>query len=49
MVKIKMKSNITMFGGDRIHFEDSTIEEIGTIIYYTGYKIYFPFFKSDFI
>jgi hypothetical protein len=35
--------------GDRVLFEDGSIEEVDAIVYATGYKITFPFFDEDFL
>jgi hypothetical protein len=43
------KPNVSELQGDRVEFEDGTIEEIDAIVYATGYKITFPFFDPDFI
>jgi cation diffusion facilitator CzcD-associated flavoprotein CzcO len=43
------KPNVVELVGDRVRFEDGTVEPIDAIIYATGYKISFPFFDADFI
>jgi cation diffusion facilitator CzcD-associated flavoprotein CzcO len=43
------KPNIAALEGDRVRFEDGTVEEIDAIVYATGYDITFPFFDEDFI
>jgi cation diffusion facilitator CzcD-associated flavoprotein CzcO len=43
------KPNVAELQGDRVRFEDDTIEQIDAIVYATGYKITFPFFDPDFI
>lgn len=46
---IKIKPNIKKFEGKKIIFEDGTSQETDLLVYATGYKITFPFFKKDFI
>jgi hypothetical protein len=46
---ITVKPNIAELLGDRIRFEDGSIEPFDTIIYATGYKISFPFFDPAFL
>ena len=43
------KGNIKELKGDRVEFEDGSIEAVDAIIYATGYNISFPFFDQDFI
>jgi dimethylaniline monooxygenase (N-oxide forming) len=43
------KPNIEELQGDRVRFEDGTVEEIDAIIWCTGYKITFPFFDPELI
>lgn len=43
------KPNIAELQGDRVRFEDGTVEEIDVIVYATGYKITFPFFDPEFL
>ncbi len=45
---IKIKPNIKYFEGKNVVFEDGTSQITDLIIYATGYKITFPFFKKDF-
>lgn len=47
--EIKVKPNIERLMGDRVRFADGTEEKIDKIVYATGYKITFPFFKEDFL
>ena len=41
------KPNVSELQGDRVAFEDGTVEEIDAIVYATGYRITFPFFDED--
>jgi Flavin-binding monooxygenase-like len=43
------KVNVSELLGDRVRFEDGSIERVDAIIYATGYNISFPFFDADFI
>ena len=43
------KPNIDRLDGDRVVFEDGSVEPIDIIVYCTGYKVTFPFFDEDFI
>jgi cation diffusion facilitator CzcD-associated flavoprotein CzcO len=43
------KPNVVELQGDRVRFEDDSVEEVDTIVYATGYKITFPFFDPDFL
>lgn len=45
---IQLKPNIKELAGDKVYFEDNSSEKIDLIIYCTGYKISFPFFRNDF-
>ncbi len=47
--KVSIKPNIKALAGKNVVFEDNSQEAIDTIVYATGYKISFPFFKPDFI
>jgi hypothetical protein len=40
---IRVKPNITALEGDRVRFEDGSVEAIDAIIYATGYRATFPF------
>ncbi len=44
-----MKPNIQQLDGDGVIFTDGTREPIDSIIYCTGYKVTFPFFKPEII
>jgi cation diffusion facilitator CzcD-associated flavoprotein CzcO len=43
------KPNVEELQGDRVRFEDASVEEVDVIIYATGYKITFPFFDEHFL
>ena len=43
---IKFKPNIKSLEGDQVRFDDDSVETVDVIIYATGYKISFPFFKD---
>jgi hypothetical protein len=47
--KVQVKPNIRELAGKEVLFEDGSKEAIDLMVYATGYKISFPFFKSDFI
>jgi dimethylaniline monooxygenase (N-oxide forming) len=40
---IRMKPNVRQLQGDRVAFEDGTVEPVDTIIHATGYRTSFPF------
>ena len=45
---IEVKPNIDRFGGGRtVRFVDGSEEEIDLVVYCTGYKITFPFFRPE--
>jgi len=46
---ITPKPNIAALEGERVRFEDGSVEEVDVVVYCTGYKISFPFFDEDFI
>ena len=46
---ITYKPNIAELMGDRVRFEDGSIEEADVIVYCTGYRVTFPFFDPDFV
>jgi dimethylaniline monooxygenase (N-oxide forming) len=43
------KPNVTELMGDKVQFEDGSIEPVDVIVWCTGYKVTFPFFDADFI
>ncbi len=45
--RVKPKPNICQLDGDSVIFTDGTREQMDCIIYCTGYKVTFPFFKPD--
>jgi cation diffusion facilitator CzcD-associated flavoprotein CzcO len=47
--EIEHRPNIAELLGDRVRFEDGTVEPVDTIVYCTGYKVTFPFFDEDFV
>lgn len=47
--EIAYKPNIAELLGDRVRFEDGSVEAVDTIVWCTGYKVTFPFFDEDFI
>jgi dimethylaniline monooxygenase (N-oxide forming) len=46
---IKVKPNIRQLAGSEVIFTDDSREPVDTIIYCTGYKVDFPFFRPDLI
>jgi hypothetical protein len=47
--RVKVKPNIQQLDGDGVIFTDGSRERIDSIIYCTGYKVTFPFFKPEII
>lgn len=45
---IKFKPNVSRFDDREVIFEDGTRDHFDMIIYATGYKVSFPFFKNNF-
>lgn len=45
---IHIKPNIQSLEGKTVHFTDGTQETVDLLIYATGYKVSFPFFKEGF-
>lgn len=43
------KPNLAELLGDRVKFEDGSVEPVDAIIYCTGYKVTFPFFDTEFL
>jgi hypothetical protein len=43
------KGDVAELMGDRVRFEDDSVEEVDAIVWATGYKITFPFFDEDFL
>lgn len=43
------KPNVEELQGDRVRFEDGSVEEVDAIVYATGYRITFPFFDEGFL
>jgi dimethylaniline monooxygenase (N-oxide forming) len=43
------KPNVAALAGDRVRFEDGSIEPVDVIVWCTGYKVSFPFFDDEFI
>ncbi len=43
---IKFKPNIKALEGDKVRFEDDSVEQVDAIVYATGYRISFPFFSD---
>ncbi len=46
---IKVKPNVKQLAGGEVIFADDSREPVDTIIYCTGYKVDFPFFRQDLI
>ncbi|HEV7771967.1 MAG TPA: NAD(P)-binding domain-containing protein [Conexibacter sp.] len=47
--EVGYKPNIAELLGDRVRFEDGSVEQVDTIVWCTGYKVTFPFFDADLI
>jgi dimethylaniline monooxygenase (N-oxide forming) len=47
--EIGYRPNIAELLGDRVRFEDGSVEQVDTIVWCTGYKVTFPFFDADLI
>jgi dimethylaniline monooxygenase (N-oxide forming) len=43
------KPNVTSLEGDRVRFEDGSVEDIDIIVWCTGYKVTFPFFDEELV
>jgi cation diffusion facilitator CzcD-associated flavoprotein CzcO len=46
---ITPKPNVGELMGDRVRFDDGTVEEADVIVWCTGYKVTFPFFDPTFL
>jgi hypothetical protein len=46
---VKPKPNIAELLGDRVRFDDGSIEPVDLIVWCTGYKVTFPFFDESFV
>ncbi len=46
---ITPKSTIAELMGNKVRFDDGSIEEVDAIVYCTGYKVTFPFFDQTFV
>ncbi|MBB4662531.1 flavin-containing monooxygenase [Conexibacter arvalis] len=47
--ELAWKPNIAELEGDRVRFDDGTVEQIDAIVWCTGYKVTFPFFDPSLI
>jgi dimethylaniline monooxygenase (N-oxide forming) len=47
--EIVYKPNVAELLGDRVRFEDGSVEQVDAIVYCTGYKVTFPFFDEGFV
>ncbi len=47
--EITWRPNISSLEGDRVRFEDGSVEEIDVIVWCTGYKVTFPFFDEELV
>jgi len=47
--EIAYKPNVAELQGDRVRFEDGSVERVDTIVWCTGYKVTFPFFDADLV
>ncbi len=47
--EIGYKPNVAELLGDRVRFEDGSVEQVDTIVWCTGYRVTFPFFDPDLI
>ena len=45
--RVTPKPNIERLEGERVRFEDGSVENVDAIIYCTGYKITFPFLSNE--
>jgi dimethylaniline monooxygenase (N-oxide forming) len=47
--EIAYKPNVAELLGDRVRFEDGSVEPVDAIVWCTGYKVSFPFFDPELI
>jgi hypothetical protein len=47
--EITIKPNLSELQGDRVRFDDGSVEEVDVIVYCTGYKVTFPFFDEGLV
>jgi dimethylaniline monooxygenase (N-oxide forming) len=47
--EIAYRPNVAELLGDRVRFEDGSIENVDSIVWCTGYKVTFPFFDAGFV
>ncbi len=47
--EVEYRPNIAELLGDRVRFEDGSVEQVDTIVCCTGYKVTFPFFDEGFV
>jgi dimethylaniline monooxygenase (N-oxide forming) len=47
--EITWKPNLDRLEGDRVRFQDGSLEPVDVIVWCTGYKVSFPFFDADLI
>jgi dimethylaniline monooxygenase (N-oxide forming) len=47
--EIAYRPNVAELMGDRVRFEDGSIERVDSIVWCTGYKVTFPFFDAELI
>ena len=47
--EIAWRPNVAELQGDRVRFEDGSVQEADVIVWCTGYKVTFPFFDADLI
>jgi len=47
--EVTWKPNVAELQGDRVKFEDGSVEPVDVIVWCTGYRVTFPFFEETFI
>ena len=47
--EVAYRPNVAALEGDRVRFDDGSVEQVDTIVWCTGYKVTFPFFDADLI